>query len=102
MDYLGRMISTVSEFYKDLNPATLSGAIDVVVVEQHDGTLACSPFHVRFGKLSLLRPQEKVVGGGYSQDPVCDHALSISLHFSISLHISLSLSSCRPPAFAPR
>jgi phosphatidate phosphatase LPIN len=61
MDYLGRMISSTIEFYKDLNPATLSGAIDVVVVEQPDGTLACSPFHVRFGKISLLRPQEKQV-----------------------------------------
>lgn len=25
------------------------------------GTLACSPFHVRFGKFSLLRPYEKKV-----------------------------------------
>jgi phosphatidate phosphatase LPIN len=37
----------------------LSGAIDVVVVEQENGDLACSPFHVRFGKLSLLLPSEK-------------------------------------------
>jgi phosphatidate phosphatase LPIN len=61
MQFVGKVFTTVSEFYKDLNPATLSGAIDVVVVEQSDGQLACSPFHVRFGKLSLLRPQEKVV-----------------------------------------
>lgn len=26
------------------------------------GTLACSPFHVRFGKFSLLQPYEKKVG----------------------------------------
>jgi phosphatidate phosphatase LPIN len=44
-----------------LNPATLSGAIDVIVVEQEDGALACSPFHIRFGKFSLLRPSEKKV-----------------------------------------
>ena len=25
------------------------------------GSLACSPFHVRFGKFSLLRPYEKKV-----------------------------------------
>jgi len=61
MQFVGRVVSTVTEFYKDINPATLSGAIDVVVVEQPDKELRCSPFHVRFGKLKLLRPQEKVV-----------------------------------------
>eukprot|EP00833_Pecoramyces_ruminatium_P004335 jgi/Orpsp1_1/1178367/evm.model.c7180000065007.1 len=61
MQFVGRVVSTVTEFYKDINPATLSGAIDVIVVEQPDKELKCSPFHVRFGKLKLLRPQEKVV-----------------------------------------
>ncbi|KAI1319801.1 hypothetical protein EDD11_003186 [Mortierella claussenii] len=61
MQSVGSFFSTVSKFYSELNPATLSGAIDVVVVEQPNGDLACSPFHVRFGKLSILRPQEKVV-----------------------------------------
>ncbi|KAF9942331.1 hypothetical protein BGZ67_002053 [Mortierella alpina] len=61
MQSVGSFFSTVSKFYNELNPATLSGAIDVVVVEQADGELSCSPFHVRFGKLSILRPQEKVV-----------------------------------------
>ncbi|CAG8684015.1 13404_t:CDS:2, partial [Dentiscutata heterogama] len=45
----------------EINPSTLSGAIDVIVVQQPNGDLACSPFHVRFGKLSVLRPQEKKV-----------------------------------------
>ena len=61
MQFVGRVVSTVTEFYKDINPATLSGAIDVIVVEQADKELRCSPFHVRFGKLKLLRPQDKVV-----------------------------------------
>ena len=65
MNFVGRVISsvstTVTEFYKDINPATLSGAIDIVVIEDEKGELACSPFHVRFGKLQLLRPQEKTV-----------------------------------------
>jgi len=51
----------VSNTWNSINPATLSGAIDVIVVEHEDGTLACSPFHVRFGKFSLLRPHEKKV-----------------------------------------
>lgn len=49
------------ELYKEINPATLSGAVDIIVVEQTDGTLKCSPFHVRFGKLKLLMPSEKIV-----------------------------------------
>lgn len=61
MQYVGNLFSTVTEFYKELNPSTLSGAIDVIVVKQAEGTLACSPFHVRFGKLQLLRPHEKAV-----------------------------------------
>ncbi|KAI0221581.1 lipin Ned1 [Massospora cicadina] len=61
MQYVGNLFSTVTEFYKELNPATLSGAIDVIVVSRPGGVLACSPFHVRFGKLQLLRPHEKLV-----------------------------------------
>ena len=61
MQSVGSFFSTVSKLYSEINPATLSGAIDIVVVEQPNGDLACSPFHVRFGKLSILRPQEKVV-----------------------------------------
>ncbi|KAJ2744517.1 lipin Ned1 [Coemansia sp. BCRC 34301] len=61
MQYVGKVFSTVSQLYKELNPATLSGAIDVVVVEGRDGELCCSPFHVRFGKLQLLRPSDKAV-----------------------------------------
>ena len=99
MQFVGKMISSVSEFYKDLNPSTLSGAVDIIVVEDVVTTTAtttttttsqdsprpdqtsmaasvtpeatssantttirrCSPFHVRFGKLQVLRPQEKRV-----------------------------------------
>ncbi|RKP06020.1 Lipin/Ned1/Smp2-domain-containing protein, partial [Thamnocephalis sphaerospora] len=61
MNFVTRALSSVTEFYKEINPATLSGAIDVIVVEQPDGELSCTPFHVRFGKLRLLRPQDKVV-----------------------------------------
>ncbi|KAJ2417324.1 lipin Ned1 [Coemansia sp. RSA 2530] len=61
MQYVGKVFSTVSQLYKELNPATLSGAIDVVVVEGRDGEFSCSPFHVRFGKLQLLRPSDKAV-----------------------------------------
>lgn len=38
-----------------------SAANDVIVVQHQDGTLHSSPFNVRFGKLKVLRPQDKVV-----------------------------------------
>ncbi|GAA97312.1 hypothetical protein E5Q_03990 [Mixia osmundae IAM 14324] len=91
MQYIGRAFSTAAQYYKEINPATLSGAIDIVVVQRpaekaallqpgasgsssvsgpssstrhaaDDGyELACSPFHVRFGKLSVLRPVDRKV-----------------------------------------
>ncbi|KAI9618300.1 hypothetical protein KEM48_006753 [Puccinia striiformis f. sp. tritici PST-130] len=76
MSWIGRAISSVGQYYKEINPATLSGAIDVIVVEsrrqstkdeQDDPStpdlseLACSPWHVRFGKLSVLRPVDRKV-----------------------------------------
>jgi phosphatidate phosphatase LPIN len=45
----------------DFKAATLSGAIDIVVVQHPDGSRMSTPFHVRFGKLQLLRPKEKLV-----------------------------------------
>lgn len=74
MDYvgkLGNLITSLNNFYNEINPATLSGAIDIIVVEQPDGELASSPFHVRFGKLSLLLPQEKKVWGSDMMTELC-------------------------------
>ncbi len=61
MQYVRNLSDSVSTAWNSINPATLSGAIDVIVVEHEDGDLSCSPFHVRFGKFSLLRPYEKKV-----------------------------------------
>ncbi|QIW97630.1 hypothetical protein AMS68_003148 [Peltaster fructicola] len=61
MQYVRSISGSVSTAWNSINPATLSGAIDVIVVEQEDGSLACSPFHIRFGKFSLLRPSDKKV-----------------------------------------
>jgi phosphatidate phosphatase LPIN len=74
MEYFGKLFSSVHTFYNELNPATLSGAIDIVVVKQADGQLSSSPFHVRFGKLSVLRPQEKKVKGKHTHKQVLDHS----------------------------
>ena len=75
------MSSVYNTITPNINPSTLTGAIDVIVVEREveveepvtlpDGTtttnkrstteLASSPFHVRFGKMSVLRPGERKV-----------------------------------------
>ena len=57
---IGRLVSGISGAF-DMNEAFLSGALDVIIIEHPDGTLHCSPFHVRFGKLKLLRSREKIV-----------------------------------------
>lgn len=53
--YVGRIFSNVKGFYNEINAATLTGAIDAVIVQQEDGSYLSSPFHVRFGKLGVLR-----------------------------------------------
>lgn len=65
MNRLVKAFSNFKEFYSEINGATLTGAIDVIVVEQPDGEFQCSPFHVRFGKLGVLRSREKVVSKYY-------------------------------------
>ncbi|NXR51457.1 LPIN3 phosphatase, partial [Hippolais icterina] len=77
MNYVGQLaesvLGTMKELYQDLNPATLSGCIDVVVVRQPDNSFKCSPFHVRFGKLGVLRSKEKVVDIEINGEPVDLH-----------------------------
>ena len=51
----------IRNWYSEINGATLTGAIDVIVVEQPDGSYLSSPFHVRFGKLGVLKAREKIV-----------------------------------------
>jgi len=61
MNYVRSITGSGSKGWNSINPATLSGAIDAIVVERADGSLACSPFHVRFGKYQILRPSDKKV-----------------------------------------
>ena len=61
MNYVGRVLSSVKGFYNDINPSTLTGAIDVLIEKQEDGTFLTSPWHVRFGKIGVMRAKQKVV-----------------------------------------
>ncbi|KAF8914240.1 Lipin/Ned1/Smp2-domain-containing protein [Gymnopilus junonius] len=80
MNYIRGAVNAISapyQYYKELppiNPATLTGAIDVIVVQRPgpdgDTELACSPFHVRFGKWQVLRPGEKKVNVFVNGNPI--------------------------------
>lgn len=70
MSYL---IGKFLDKFREINTATLTGAIDVIIVEQPDGTFSCSPFHVRFGKMGVLRSKEKIVEIEINGNPVNIH-----------------------------
>ena len=52
---INHMIDYVTKPKNSINPATLSGAIDIIVCEKDNGDLKSTPFHIRFGKLGVLR-----------------------------------------------
>ncbi|KAJ8322304.1 hypothetical protein KUTeg_000775 [Tegillarca granosa] len=68
--YVGKLFSNVKGFYNEINAATLTGAIDVLIVQEEDGSYKSSPFHVRFGKLGVLRAREKIVDIEINGEPV--------------------------------
>ncbi|KAG6861570.1 hypothetical protein C0995_014866 [Termitomyces sp. Mi166 len=77
MNYIRGAVNAISapyQYYKDINPSTLTGAIDVIVIQRPavngDTELVCSPFHVRFGKWQVLRPSEKKVNVSVNGHPI--------------------------------
>ena len=60
MDAFGKIVSSVSQAF-DFNQATLSGCVDIVVVQQLDGSLKSTPFHLRLGKLKVLKSKGREV-----------------------------------------
>lgn len=80
---MSSLLKAFKEFYNEINGATLTGAIDVIVVEHADGSFVCSPFHVRFGKLGVLRSREKIVS--VPNDLELDVALAKRLLLTIFL-----------------
>lgn len=80
MNYIRGAVNAISapyQYYRDLppiNPSTLTGAIDVIVIQRPtdngDTELVCSPFHVRFGKWQVLRPSEKKVNLFVNGNPI--------------------------------
>eukprot|EP00092_Neocalanus_flemingeri_P027613 GFUD01029962.1.p1 GENE.GFUD01029962.1~~GFUD01029962.1.p1 ORF type:complete len:431 (+),score=114.30 GFUD01029962.1:760-2052(+) len=57
MNFISGILSNIA----NINSATLSGAIDVVFVEQEDGTYRSTPFQVRFGKMGVVWSKKKII-----------------------------------------
>lgn len=85
MNYIRSAFSTASQYYTSLpsiNPSTLTGAIDVIVIQREseecpgETELACSPFHVRFGKWQAFRPSDKKVRSRVSE--LTGHSFGVS------------------------
>lgn len=57
MSKLWKKFSTIWDY----NSSTLSGCLDVIVVEDENGQLRCTPFHFRVGKLKVFITDLKVV-----------------------------------------
>jgi phosphatidate phosphatase LPIN len=56
-----KVVKGIGQAVAEVNPSTLSGATDIIVVELPDGTRKCSPFHVRFGKFKAVYPKDRIV-----------------------------------------
>ena len=72
MSYFLGLAYKIYDSYKEINPATLTGAIDVLVVKQEDGSYRSSPFHVRFGKFGVFKSRYNVVDIEINGEPVPD------------------------------
>ncbi|ESO13178.1 hypothetical protein HELRODRAFT_62962 [Helobdella robusta] len=57
----GKLFKNISGYLTEMNPATLTGAIDVIIIRQEDGTFQTSPWHVRFGKMGCFWVNENSV-----------------------------------------
>ena len=57
------MSNLLKKFYDvfEYNSSTLSGCLDVIVVQKEDGSLHSTPFHVRIGKLKAFNTKLKKI-----------------------------------------
>lgn len=60
MGVVDSIFSTVSVLYNNINPITLSGVNDIIVVRDNEGNLKCSPFQLRFSKLTFSSTKNQV------------------------------------------
>lgn len=75
------VVSGATAILSSVNGLTphMAGAIDIMVVEQPDGSLRCSPFYVRFGKYTPMRARDRVVRVSVNGDDLPPSVLSMHL-----------------------
>ncbi|EAY16267.1 SMP2 protein-related protein [Trichomonas vaginalis G3] len=57
------------EILSRLNPNSLSGASDIIIVEYEDGSMKSSPWHLRIGNLGLIHHLNKVISVTINDTP---------------------------------
>ena len=72
----------------ELSPASITSTIDVIVVEQVDGTFLSTPFHVRFGRLGVsLNPYFKIINIEVNGIPIANiHTIIKGKKYNIYTH----------------
>lgn len=60
MGVVKSIFTTVSGLYNNINPITLSGVNDVIVIKGKDGIFRCSPFQLRFSRLKFTSTRNQV------------------------------------------
>nr|ATI22163.1 lipin 1 [Brachionus koreanus] len=61
METLYDLAERVVGYYDEINKANFTDSMDVIVIRRKDGSLHSTPFYVRFGKLGVLKPKDRIV-----------------------------------------
>lgn len=77
MGIVNKLITSVSGLYNNINPITLSGVNDVIVVEDRNGDLRCTDFQLRFGRLYFYGVNNQTVHL-FVNGKMCDITMSIT------------------------
>lgn len=57
MSMFNKLLS-IPNYYRNINPSTLSGSCDIIVIKNSKNVLKCTSFHIRFGKKQIFRLKE--------------------------------------------
>ncbi len=100
-----KVVKGIGQAVTEVNPSTLSGATDIIVVELPDGSRKSSPFHVRFGKFKAVYPKDRIVDV-YCNDVQATFCLRLSksgeAHVLPTGNPGLLLSPLTSPTLSPR
>lgn len=72
METLYDLAERVVAYYDEINKANFTDSMDVIVIRRKDGSLRSTPFYVRFGKLGILKPKDRLVHIEVNNVPIED------------------------------